>query len=112
MCGIAVQVTGKYVWANYVGWFVMTLGIGLLALLKVSSHFIADRIVEIDVIPLRLQESSSTGMWVGLQLIAGVGAGALYTGPQVCHPLPSDRNHQLMPILASSLRSSLRLRHP
>jgi len=36
MTGAAVAIIGKYNWSNWAGWVMMTTGVGLLALLKVS----------------------------------------------------------------------------
>jgi hypothetical protein len=55
--GIAIAVTGKYRWANRGGWFLTTLGIGLLLLLKVNT---------------------TTVSWVFLQLVGGIGTGILF----------------------------------
>jgi hypothetical protein len=55
--GIAIAVTGKYRWANWVGWFFTTLGMGLLILLK---------------------PDTSTVAWVFLNLVGGIGTGMLF----------------------------------
>jgi hypothetical protein len=55
--GIAIAVTGKYRWANWIGWFLATLGSGLLILLK---------------------PDTSTVVWVFLNLVGGVGTGMLF----------------------------------
>ncbi|KAJ4314260.1 hypothetical protein N0V94_006529 [Neodidymelliopsis sp. IMI 364377] len=55
--GIAIAVTGTYRWANRAGWFLTTLGMGLLLLLKVNT---------------------STVSWVFLQLVGGLGTGMLF----------------------------------
>jgi hypothetical protein len=55
--GIAIAVTGKYRWANWVGWFFTTFGMGLLILLK---------------------PDTSTAAWVFLNLVGGIGTGMLF----------------------------------
>ncbi len=55
--GIAIAVTGRYRWANRAGWFLTTLGMGLLLLLRVDT---------------------TTVSWVFLQLIGGIGTGILF----------------------------------
>jgi len=55
--GIAIAVSGKYRWANWVGWFLTTLGMGLLIMLK---------------------PDTSTVAWVFLNLVGGVGTGMLF----------------------------------
>ncbi|KAJ4346292.1 hypothetical protein N0V95_005502 [Ascochyta clinopodiicola] len=55
--GIAIAVTGHYRWANRAGWFLTTLGMGLLLLLKVNT---------------------TTVSWVFLQLVGGIGTGLLF----------------------------------
>lgn len=57
--GAAVAIVGKYNWANWSGWILMTTGVGLMALLK---------------------EGSPVSMWAGFQAIAGTGAGILFSG--------------------------------
>lgn len=55
--GIAIAITGRYCWANQAGWFLTTLGMGLLIFLKVNT---------------------STVSWVFLQLAGGIGTGILF----------------------------------
>ncbi|KAH7086715.1 major facilitator superfamily domain-containing protein [Paraphoma chrysanthemicola] len=55
--GIAIAVTGKYRWANWAGWFLATLGMGLLIMLK---------------------PDTSTAAWVFLNLVGGIGTGILF----------------------------------
>lgn len=55
--GIAIAVTGRYRWANWIGWFLSTLGMGLLILLK---------------------PDTSTVAWVFLNLVGGLGTGMLF----------------------------------
>ncbi|KAJ8114865.1 hypothetical protein OPT61_g3354 [Boeremia exigua] len=55
--GIAIAMTGRYRWANRAGWFLTTLGMGLLIYLKVNT---------------------STVAWVFLQLVGGIGTGILF----------------------------------
>lgn len=55
--GIAITVTGRYRWAYRTGWFLTTLGMGLLLLLKVNT---------------------TTTAWVFLQLVGGIGTGLLF----------------------------------
>lgn len=53
---IAIQVMQKYRPVIFTGWVLMITGLGLLSLLK---------------------STSSTGLWVGLQIVAGAGSGLL-----------------------------------
>jgi MFS family permease len=55
--GIAIAVTGHYRWANRAGWFLATLGMGLLIILK---------------------PNTSTVSWIFLNLVGGVGTGILF----------------------------------
>lgn len=55
--GIAIAVTGQYRWANRAGWFLTTLGMGLLLLLEVDTTTVA---------------------WIFLQLVGGIGTGILF----------------------------------
>ncbi|KAI4907442.1 hypothetical protein J4E90_009471 [Alternaria incomplexa] len=55
--GIAIAVTGQYRWANRAGWFLATLGMGLLIMLK---------------------PNTSTVSWIFLNLVGGVGTGILF----------------------------------
>lgn len=55
--GIAIAKLGKYRWANWVGWFLATLGMGLLILLK---------------------PNTSTVAYVFLDLVGGLGTGILF----------------------------------
>ncbi|KAH9879394.1 hypothetical protein J1614_002834 [Plenodomus biglobosus] len=55
--GIAIAVTGRYLWANRLGWFLATLGFGILIMLK---------------------PETSTVSWVFLNLVGGLGTGILF----------------------------------
>lgn len=55
--GIAITILGTYRWANYLGWFLATLGMGLLIVIKVDT---------------------STPAWVFLCLVGGIGTGILF----------------------------------
>ncbi|KAF2831146.1 MFS general substrate transporter [Ophiobolus disseminans] len=55
--GIAIAVSGKYRWANWAGWFLATLCMGLLIMLK---------------------PDTSTVAWIFLNLVGGVGTGMLF----------------------------------
>jgi len=72
MCGISIQVLKRYLPANYAGWIVSIIGFGLLSLLKADS---------------------STGKWVGFQLLAAAGTGFIYAGTlfPVLAPLPLEQ---------------------
>ena len=54
--GVMVQVQGKYRPANYIGWVITIIGFGLLTLLKADS---------------------STGKWVGYQVVTAAGTGMI-----------------------------------
>ncbi|KAF1946329.1 MFS general substrate transporter [Clathrospora elynae] len=55
--GIAIAVTGTYRWANRAGWFLATLGMGLLLILK---------------------PNTPTVSWIFLNLVSGLGTGILF----------------------------------
>jgi hypothetical protein len=55
--GVTIAITGRYRWATWSGWFLTTLGMGLLIYLK---------------------ESTSTVAWIFLGLVGGVGTGLLF----------------------------------
>ncbi|THH32797.1 hypothetical protein EUX98_g1387 [Antrodiella citrinella] len=57
IAGIGTQVSGKYRPANFAGWILIVVGLGVMSLLKADS---------------------STGKWVGYQMIAAAGLGLLY----------------------------------
>ena len=56
IAGIMVQIMNKYRPANYIGWVVMIIGFGIMTLLRADS---------------------TTGQWVGYQILVGAGAGFL-----------------------------------
>jgi hypothetical protein len=72
--GIIGTVTGRFRWAVWSGWVLMTLGMGLMYLLDVHT---------------------STVKWVFINLVAGLGAGMLFPsmsyGVQVCAPALAPR---------------------
>ena len=55
--GIAIAITGHYRWATRVGWFLATLGMGLLIILK---------------------PNTPTVSWIFLNLVGGLGTGMLF----------------------------------
>jgi MFS family permease len=55
--GILISVTGRYRWATWAGWTLLTLGMGILTLLK---------------------SNSTVPQWIFLNLIGGLGAGFLF----------------------------------
>jgi hypothetical protein len=55
--GLVVTRTGSYRWAIWIGWITTTIGLGMLILLDVNT---------------------STGRWIGLNLIVGLGTGMLF----------------------------------
>lgn len=57
VCGIIVSITGRYRWAVWSGWFLTTLGMGLLILLDVNTKTVA---------------------WIFINLVAGLGTGLLF----------------------------------
>lgn len=61
LAGLLVQVTGKYVWSNYIGWAITLLGLGLFTLLDTSA---------------------SPAMWIMFQFVLGSGLGILYSVSQ------------------------------
>lgn len=54
--GVLVQIQNKYRLANYLGWVITIVGFGLLTMLRASS---------------------STGTWVGYQIVAAAGTGMI-----------------------------------
>lgn len=55
--GITISVTGRYRWATWAGWFMITLGMGLL---------------------INLKSDSTVPQWIFLNLVSGLGAGFLF----------------------------------
>jgi len=73
--GILTSITGRYRWAIWSGWFLTTLGMGLLYLQDVHT---------------------STVAWVFLNLVPGLGTGILFAGMAIAIPascVPSDMAH-------------------
>ncbi|KAI0656495.1 iron permease [Cubamyces menziesii] len=58
VCGIAVQKMQRYRPANYVGWILMLIGLGLFSLLKADSP---------------------TAMWAGFQVVTAAGIGIIWS---------------------------------
>jgi hypothetical protein len=56
IAGAIITVTKKYRPTNWIAWCITIVGLGVLSLLR---------------------EDSSTGMWVGVQLVSAVGTGML-----------------------------------
>lgn len=56
VAGIMIQVQGRYIPANAIGWMITTVGFGVLSLLRADS---------------------TVGKWVGYQLIAAAGTGMI-----------------------------------
>ncbi|KAI9830146.1 MAG: COP9 signalosome complex subunit 1 [Sarea resinae] len=71
MAGILITVTGHYRVFHFVGFGLMTIGLGLFTLLDVQS---------------------STGYWVGFQIIFGAGTGLVFTSclPTILAALPES----------------------
>ena len=61
VCGTLIKRSDKYRLANYIGWILILIGIGLLTLLKADS---------------------STGEWVGFQMIVAIGVGFIVSTSQ------------------------------
>ncbi|RYO26269.1 hypothetical protein AA0111_g8240 [Alternaria arborescens] len=55
--GIVISKTGKYIWANWLGWCFSVAGMSLLVLLRADT---------------------SSAVWVSISLIGGIGMGTLY----------------------------------
>ncbi|KAI0742411.1 major facilitator superfamily domain-containing protein [Daedaleopsis nitida] len=70
--GVMVQVSKKYLWVNVLGWILSIIGYGLLSI---------------------LQANSSTGQWVGFQIVVSAGTGVLFSSTvfPVLAPLPVSR---------------------
>ena len=73
MTGISVQVVGKYRPQNYVGWSFLLVAFGTLTL---------------------LDEHSSRAMFIGCQILLGVGLGIVFVAPEfpILAPLPVSNN--------------------
>ncbi|KAJ7712048.1 iron permease [Mycena metata] len=73
LTGVSVQMLSKYRPQNYIGWMFTILGFGLFTL---------------------LDENSSTGTYVGLQVVLGIGLGIIWIGTQfpILAPLPFSNN--------------------
>lgn len=56
LAGMSTQIFGKYRPANVLGWLLLSIGVGILSLLRADSN---------------------TGKWVGYQIIAAAGQGLL-----------------------------------
>ena len=66
-----VQVSQKYRWVNVLGWACLLVGFGLLSL---------------------LDSSTSTGKWVGYQIVAAAGLGLLVRHPPASRSPPSKHH--------------------
>jgi hypothetical protein len=55
--GVAIALTGSYRWANWLGWLLATLGMGLLIMLK---------------------PNTTAAAWIPLNLVGGIGTGILF----------------------------------
>jgi len=75
--GMSIAAIHKYKPQNVIGWILVTVGVGLLILLKVDSH---------------------KGMWVGFQVIEALGLGPLATSPRfaILAPLPVQYGSQAL----------------
>jgi hypothetical protein len=82
--GAAVAITGKYVWALWLGWFLTTLGMGILIYLKVGT---------------------STVAWIFMNLVAGLGTGILFPSMGIAVQAASGIENQAY---AASMFSFLR----
>lgn len=73
LTGASVQIFNKYRPQNYLGWVIMIIGFGLLTL---------------------LDENSSRGAYIGLQVLLAVGLGIIWIGTQfpILAPLPFSNN--------------------
>ncbi|KAK0482589.1 major facilitator superfamily domain-containing protein [Armillaria novae-zelandiae] len=79
--GFIVAITGKYRPVNWVGWALTMIGFGLLSLLK---------------------EDTSTGKWVGYQLVASAGSGLVFSAPvfPLLAPQPISRTASALALFA------------
>ncbi|KAK9369473.1 major facilitator superfamily domain-containing protein [Lipomyces kononenkoae] len=55
--GIAVSISGRFRWALWVGWALVVMGMGLMSMLSTGT---------------------TTGQWIGLTIVEGIGAGMLF----------------------------------
>ncbi|KAJ7595489.1 major facilitator superfamily domain-containing protein [Mycena floridula] len=83
VAGAMTQISNRYRPANYLGWGLSMVGFGLLSLLKADS---------------------STGSWVGYQIVAGAGTGLLFASTvfAVLAPLPVERTAAALGLFAFS----------
>ncbi|TFK85585.1 MFS general substrate transporter [Polyporus arcularius HHB13444] len=83
LAGASVQMVQKYRWVNFLTWIFMIIGYGLLSTLR---------------------EDSSTGHWVGFQVVvaAGIGLGFTATVFPVLAPLPVSRTAAALAFFAFS----------
>ncbi|KAK0501035.1 iron permease [Armillaria luteobubalina] len=79
--GFIVAITGKYRPVNWVGWALTMIGFGCLSLLKADT---------------------STGKWVGYQLIASAGSGLVFSAPvfPLLAPQPISRTASALALFA------------
>ncbi|TCD71946.1 hypothetical protein EIP91_000078 [Steccherinum ochraceum] len=79
--GVSVNVLGKYRPANIVGWVLILVGFGVLSLLKLDS---------------------STGQWVGYQIVVSAGLGFIYSSTifPTLAPLPIEDAASALAFLA------------
>ncbi|KAB5595945.1 Glycerol-3-phosphate dehydrogenase [Ceratobasidium theobromae] len=81
LTGISTVVFNRYRPQNYVAWVIITVGLGLLSMIKADS---------------------SKASWVGYQVIIGIGGGILYasTNFPILAPLPVSLNASALALLA------------
>ncbi|EIW57867.1 Mfs1.1 [Trametes versicolor FP-101664 SS1] len=72
ICGVLVKGSNKYRPANYIGWALTLIGVGLLTMLKADA---------------------STGQWVGFQILAAAGFGMIWASTvfPILAPVPVTR---------------------
>ncbi|KAG8901942.1 hypothetical protein FRB99_004997 [Tulasnella sp. 403] len=79
--GATVTISNRYRPQNFVGWVLLTVGVGILTLLRADTP---------------------KGKWVGYQIIEGVGMGIVFTAPifPILAPLPLNESAHALALLA------------
>ncbi|KZP00130.1 iron permease [Calocera viscosa TUFC12733] len=81
--GVSAVLTKRYVPQNWIGWVIITIGTGLLSLLR---------------------PDTPTAKWVGFEVLLGVGLGVVWTSVKfpILAPLPVSRNASAMALFTFS----------
>ncbi|EJU06531.1 iron permease [Dacryopinax primogenitus] len=81
--GVSAVLTKRYVPQNWIGWILLTIGTGILSLLRVDTP---------------------TASWVGFEILTAVGLGLIWTSVKfpILAPLPVSRNASAMALFTFS----------